>query len=235
MEQNAPETQTTATTRPKQKNLTAEERNGLLQALLHRCVEGSLPKGTINDVAKEFQVTRQTVSRLWRRAKESINGPESTGVMDVSSRMHKCGRKRKELDLDGRLQEIPLNRRRTVRSAASALNIPPSSFHRAFKRGEGRVHTSAVKPFLTEETEQAFARLSHKKLNNVFLSLQKVMEQVILSEGRNNFKIPHMSKQALERSGQLPMSILVSEQLREKITSDESSVVAPCSITNAVI
>jgi hypothetical protein len=43
------------------------------------------------------------------------------------------------------------------------------------------------------------------------------MEAIILSGGSNDYKIPHMSKGKLERRGELPLSILVSEELGNKI------------------
>lgn len=52
---------------------------------------------------------------------------------------------------------------------------------------------------------------------------------VVLFEGRNNIKIPGVSEQSSKQSGQLPVSILVSEQLRKKITGDKAAVVTSSS------
>ena len=66
---------------------------------------------------------------------------------------------------------------------------------------------------------ESFEDLHWSKLNNIFLTLQNVMEVCILHDGRNDFKLPHMSKRKLENLGQLPMSIKVSEALENKINT----------------
>lgn len=53
----------------------------------------------------------------------------------------------------------------------------------------------------------------------LFLSLQKVMEQIILYDGDNQFKLPHLKKNALMVRGMLPESPDVSDELRAKIES----------------
>ena len=63
---------------------------------------------------------------------------------------------------------------------------------------------------LVEVVENSYAKFNTRKLNNVFLTLQKVMEAVILCNGSNSYKLPHISKEALERRGELPISITVS-------------------------
>ena len=63
----------------------------------------------------------------------------------------------------------------------------------------------------------SFQQLETRKLNNVFLTLQKVMETIILRDGGNDYKIPHMSKERLERNGELPVSIVVSDELFAKL------------------
>ncbi|VFQ65765.1 unnamed protein product [Cuscuta campestris] len=44
----------------------------------------------------------------------------------------------------------------------------------------------------------AFEELSHDKLNNVFLTLQGVMGEILSHNGGNQFKIPHMGKSAIK-------------------------------------
>lgn len=149
--------------RPKSKQLTNTERNAILQALLQRSVDGAIPKGGISAVAKQLEVSRQTVSSLWARAKESVKGNGS--CMDVSSRKSKCGRKRKHENISTELLQIPLNRRGTIRSSAKALNIPKSTFHERIKGGEVRPHSNAVKPFLTEMNMQARLDFCRSHLN----------------------------------------------------------------------
>ena len=70
---------------------------------------------------------------------------------------------------------------------------------------------------LVAAVQETFLFLQTKKLNNVFLTLQKVMETIILKDGGNEYKLPHMSKEKLERNGELPVSILVSDELLQKL------------------
>jgi hypothetical protein len=49
------------------------------------------------------------------------------------------------------------------------------------------------------------------------LTHQCACEQILLADGNNQYKLPHMGKEKLMRSGQLPLSIRVTEQLRDKI------------------
>lgn len=53
-------------------NLTNQQRQAILQFLLMHTKHGSadeLQHGTINTAASQFQVTRATISNLWKRAK----------------------------------------------------------------------------------------------------------------------------------------------------------------------
>ena len=54
---------------------------------------------------------------------------------------------------------------------------------------------------LVETVRNSFDRLHWKKLNNSFLTLQKVMECIILCDDNNDYKMPHLSKEKHERSG----------------------------------
>ena len=44
-------------------------------------------------------------------------------------------------------------------------------------------------------------------LNRVWLSLQTCLQEVLLSGGDNDYKIPHMHKKKLERAGTLPWQV----------------------------
>jgi len=45
-----------------------------------------------------------------------------------------------------------------------------------------------------------FAEYPTDKLNNVFLTLQMVMQEVILCNGNNNYQLKHMGKAQLRRN-----------------------------------
>ena len=52
----------------KYKQLTKEQRQGILEKLLQQMKENKLKHGAINEVATAFQVSRLTVSRIWHAA-----------------------------------------------------------------------------------------------------------------------------------------------------------------------
>ena len=70
---------------------------------------------------------------------------------------------------------------------------------------------------LVEVVGTSFDALHCTTLNDTFKTLQKVMEAIILCNGDNNFKVPHICKRKLERTGQLPVSIKVLDSVKEKL------------------
>ena len=66
---------------------------------------------------------------------------------------------------------------------------------------------------LIAATEKAFADLQETKLNYVFLTLQQCLKSVMETEGSNDYKIPHMGKDRLERAEMLPISISVAPEV----------------------
>ena len=70
---------------------------------------------------------------------------------------------------------------------------------------------------LIKAVYESWDELPKEKLNKVFLTLQKIHELVVLHNGKNDYKLPHLRKDALERQGQLPRYWPVSDELRAKI------------------
>ncbi|KAK9726189.1 hypothetical protein RND81_05G196800 [Saponaria officinalis] len=66
---------------------------------------------------------------------------------------------------------------------------------------------------LVNEVMQAFIDYSPSKLNNIFLSLQAVMVEIMKCKGHNNFSLPHMGKGHLATIGMLPRNLMVNEDL----------------------
>ena len=62
-----------------------------------------------------------------------------------------------------------------------------------------------------------FAEYPAEKLNDVFLTLQMVMHEVILCNGNNDYKLKHMNKSQLKRNGELPISITASQTVLDAI------------------
>ena len=55
-----------------------------------------------------------------------------------------------------------------------------------------------------------------EKVNFIFLTLMKVMESVMLAEGKNSYNLPHMGKYKMLRAGTLPKSIKCSDEAIDK-------------------
>ena len=57
---------------------------------------------------------------------------------------------------------------------------------------------------LIKSVEKAYGEYPYRKLNHVWLTLQSCLNMIIENDGGNNYKIPHMGKESLERRGLLP-------------------------------
>ena len=57
---------------------------------------------------------------------------------------------------------------------------------------------------LIKSVEKAYGEYPLCKLNHVWLTLQSCLNMIIENDGGNDYKIPHMGKESLERRGLLP-------------------------------
>jgi hypothetical protein len=67
------------------------------------------------------------------------------------------------------------------------------------------------KDSLIEAVLAAYADFEPMKLNFAFLTLHGCLEEIITSHGDNQYSIPHMGKEALLLTGQLPTRVEASE------------------------
>ncbi|KAG3113757.1 hypothetical protein PI124_g2737 [Phytophthora idaei] len=74
---------------------------------------------------------------------------------------------------------------------------------------------------LVEAVKDAFNELDHVTLSKCFLTLQSVMEQAMLNKGGGEYKIPHIGKYKLLRSGELPDTLARSAKA---INADKSAL-----------
>lgn len=134
----------------KKVELSNDQRQMIFQHLLSTLKQGKLPIGTISETAQMFKVSTKTISRIWHRSKE---GPVDSPANVSSKKNGRVGRKKKDLDIGRRIQEIPLRRRKNLRSIAAELNISKSTLHRRYQDKEFRAHSSALKPSLTDNNK----------------------------------------------------------------------------------
>ncbi|XP_042063220.1 uncharacterized protein LOC121807090 [Salvia splendens] len=66
---------------------------------------------------------------------------------------------------------------------------------------------------LLRNVQSSFDELSAQTLNNVFLTLQGCLTEILKVEGGNGYKTPHMNKERLSRLGILPITLEVEEEI----------------------
>lgn len=69
---------------------------------------------------------------------------------------------------------------------------------------------------LLAAVENSFDKLSYTKLNDVFLTLQKVFECVMQCGGGNDYALPHIGKQKLRNCGALPLALECDSDIYEQ-------------------
>jgi hypothetical protein len=135
----------------KNKELKDGERIALVSMLLGMSLLGPLPEGSVAMVAKKFDVSRETASRLWSRAKTS----RATGILqekEILSKKHQRGGQKKwdEEAVQELVKTIPLKKRKTYRALAAQLDIPLTTAWR-MKKTVIVKHSNALKPKLTDD------------------------------------------------------------------------------------
>ncbi|KAH6804494.1 hypothetical protein C2S51_032741 [Perilla frutescens var. frutescens] len=86
------------------------------------------------------------------------------------------------------------------------MNVLDLGFFRAIDSLQHQEAPSTIEEFVAA-VENSFEKFPTQELNNVFLTLQSYMVEVMKSLDGNNYKIPHMNKPKLIRDGQLPNCI----------------------------
>ena len=108
-------------------------------------------------VAQLLGISLRSVEKIWKNA---IDQESRNEVPDFSNkRKGRCGRKRRELNLDERVPKVALNKRGTLRGLARSLDIPFATLQRRLAWGDLRRHTNSLKPHLT--LENRIRRLIH--------------------------------------------------------------------------
>jgi len=67
---------------------------------------------------------------------------------------------------------------------------------------------------LIVQTKETYKKFPSCSLDDVWLTLQTCMNDIVENDGDNNYKITHMSKRKLEREGLLPRIIVATEMHR---------------------
>ena len=95
------------------------------------------------------------------------------------------------------------------------MNVLDLGFFRAIQSLQQQEALSTVDE-LVNAIEKAFNELPPQSLNRVFLSLQQCMIVVNKDFGGNNYKLPHMGKENLEKQGPLPFQLECDRDIIER-------------------
>lgn len=95
------------------------------------------------------------------------------------------------------------------------LNILDLGYFRAIQALQHHVCPKTVEDLVTV-VEEAYDEYPPNLVNRVFLTLQSCMIEIITIGGGNNYKIPHLKKDTLEREGLLPVQMDCDPNLVEE-------------------
>ena len=156
------------------KNLTRDERRAVYEYLIQQRKPGSdqLQQGAFKEACDIFGCSKSTVYRLWWQAQNSLAAGNVIVAALSPLKKGRCGQKKIELNADA-VREIPLSRRQSMRSLASALNVPLTRVFRRLKEGKLRRHSSNVKPLLTDSNKQQRVWFCLSKIDPISIEMRE--------------------------------------------------------------
>jgi hypothetical protein len=96
-------------------------------------------------------------------------------------------------------------------------NVLDLGFFRALQSLQWQQEPATTIDGLIENVGLAFNEYDPILINRVFLSHQQCMNCILEHNGDNNYKLPHMGKEQLERHGELPLQLLLSPEALDAI------------------
>ena len=166
---------------PSYKEMSLQLWKRALGLLLSQLEDGVLPWGSLTIVAEEIGVARSTISRLWQQAhgahKQSLIITPEIASWNNS---HVNCLKYSHAEFRQGLKEIPQHHHKTYCSTAKAMGVTLSTVQRMLlHRDVCRVHTSSLKPTLTEENKMSRMELALSFIDKNNTSKFKNMEDLI--------------------------------------------------------
>jgi hypothetical protein len=103
----------------------------------------------------------------------------------------------------------------TIELETQPPNSPDSNqcdltFFRALQADQWAAGFASTTEGLIEKVMHAWQHFDVMKINKGFITLQTCLNEILESDGGNDYKIPHMGKDRLQRLGQLPRRIRAS-------------------------
>jgi hypothetical protein len=123
---------------------------------------------------------------------------------------------------NGSLEEVGLNAKLYTQPANSPdLNVLDLGFFRAIQSANDEVSRDELT--LITHVQRAYDLFPREKINHCWLTLQSCFNEIIEAHGGNDYKIVHMGKERLERNGQLPLVLEVTETAKDLLGEDEKT------------
>ena len=158
-----------------------EQQKRALGLLLSQLKDGVLPWGSLTIVADEIGVAHSTISRLWWQARGAHE--ESLIITpEIALRNNSCvnALKYSHAEFCQSLKEIPQHRHKTYRSTVKALRVSLNTVQRMLlQRDVCRIHTSSLKPTLTDENKVSRMELTLSFIDKNNTSKFENMEDLI--------------------------------------------------------
>ena len=166
---------------PSYKEMSLQLRKRALGLLLSRLENGVLLWGSFTIVTDQIGVSRSTISRLWGQAR-GAREQSLIITLEIASRNNSRAKLLKYSHVEFRqgLKEIPRHRRKTYRSTAKAMGVSLNTVQRMLlQKDVCRVHTSSLKPTLTEENKMSRMELALSFIDKNNTSKFENMEDLI--------------------------------------------------------
>lgn len=96
------------------------------------------------------------------------------------------------------------------------LNVLDLGFFRAIQSLQEQENLGNIDELISA-VQTSFERMQSRELNNVFLTLQTCMKEIMKVRGGNNYQTPHIGKGRLERQGELPLQIECDQNLIDDV------------------
>ncbi|XP_042065346.1 uncharacterized protein LOC121808839 [Salvia splendens] len=143
------------------KHLNSSIKNNMVQFLLKHSHDGVLARGAVMEAADAFEVSRKTVYRVWKAAKELVQRGEPAIMQGKIKGYHHAD----QLKIDEeKVRNLTTLERASLRKMAVKLNVSKSTLGQWVKHGKLRPHTNAIKPALTNVNKIARVRWSLSQL-----------------------------------------------------------------------
>ena len=142
--------------KPKQPNLTDEQRNAVIADLLDASIidkgKRKLARGAVKMASEKFRRSERTIRNIWNQAQENrVNIGSYTANSQIKSKSgHREVYNREELLEE--MEELRHTNRGTVRDLAQGLGVSKTTIHKLI-RVEKVIfpHSNAIFPLLTEQ------------------------------------------------------------------------------------